>query len=323
MDRPRSHRSTNIAAKSVPDREPDTLRIGTRGSALALAQAGVAAEPLGRVELVEITTSGDQGESGDKSRFVDGVEGALRRGEVDLAIHSAKDLPGSDSPELEIVAAVKRETPQDAVATATGAASLADLPEGARIGTSSLRRRAQLLACRADLNPVPMRGNVDTRLAKLGAGEVDALVLASAGLRRLGLEDEIAFSLDPHGFTPSPGQGTVVIQARKGDPAGARAAIANDQTALAELICERTAARRLGATCDSAVGVLAEREGESLRARAWCGLPDGSDWISDSVEGDLSDPSSLGERVAERLIAAGAEEILERSATMVEQGESA
>ena len=309
----------NTAAKSVPEQSSTALRIGTRASALAIAQAAATAEPLGEFELVEISTSGDRGEAGDKSRFVDGVEGALADGTVDLAIHSAKDLPGTDSDGLEIAATSPREDPSDAVVVRNSASSLDDLPEGSKIGTSSLRRRAQLLASRPDLVPVEIRGNVDTRLAKLDAGEVDALILACAGLKRLGRGDEISFNLDPHAFTPSPGQGTVAIQARTSDPAGDRAAEISDQTSYLELLCERTAARTLGATCDSSFGVLATRTDEGLTARAWCGLPDGSDWIADSVDGETSEPVALGERVAERLLAAGAGEILERSAVMASE----
>ncbi len=301
----------------MPELDRKPLRIGTRASALALAQAAAASAPLGEFELVEITTSGDRGEAGDKSRFVDGLEAALREEEIDLAVHSAKDLPGEDPAGLEIIATGPREDPTDAIVTRADAKTLDELPEGSRVGTSSLRRRAQLLARRPDLVPVEVRGNVDTRLDKLAAGEVDALILASAGLKRLGRGDEISFSLDPHTFTPSPGQGTVAFQSREGDPAGERAATVDDRTSHLELRCERTAARRLGASCDSSVGILATCEGDLIEARAWCGLPDGSDWISDSVEGDSSDPVALGERVAERLLSAGAGEILERSAAMV------
>ncbi len=312
----------NTVARSVPELDRKPLRIGTRASALALAQATAASAPLGEFELVEITTSGDRGEAGDKSRFVDGLEAALREDSIDLAVHSAKDLPGEDPIGLEIVATGPREDPTDAIVTRADAKTLDELPEGSRVGTSSLRRRAQLLARRPDLVPVEVRGNVDTRLDKLAAGEVDALILASAGLKRLGRGDEIAFALDPHTFTPSPGQGTVAFQSRAGDPAGERAGAVDDRISHLELSCERTAARRLGATCDSSVGILATCEGGLIEARAWCGLPDGSDWISDSVEGDSGDPVALGERVAERLLSAGAGEILERSAAMVAGEES-
>ena len=300
----------------MSDRESPQLRVGTRGSKLALAQANAAAQRLGEFELIEISTSGDQGEEGDKSRFVDGLEGALRDGVIDLAIHSAKDLPEEMPPGLEIAATTEREDPTDAVVSGAEAGSIEDLPEGARVGTSSLRRTAQLLARRPDLVPMEIRGNVDTRLEKLRAGEVDALVLASAGMKRLGREGEISFSLDPHGFTPSPGQGTVAFQARSGDPAAERAAAIGDRNSEIELLCERSAASRLGASCDSCLGVLAQLEGKILKARAWCGVPDGSDWIADAIDGEATDPTGLGERVAERLLAAGARELLDRSAAM-------
>lgn len=307
----------------MSDRESPPLRVGTRGSKLALAQARAAAQPLGEFELIEISTSGDEGKGADKSRFVDGLEGALRDGTIDLAIHSAKDLPGEMSPGLEIAATTLREDPTDAVISAAEAESIEDLPEGARVGTSSLRRTAQLLARRPDLVPVEIRGNVDTRLDKLRAGEIDALILASAGMRRLGRGEEISFSLDPHSFTPSPGQGTVAFQARSADPAAERAAAVGDPDSEAELLCERAAARRLEADCDSCFGVLAQLDGEVLKARAWCGVPDGSDWIADAIDGDATDPSGLGERVAERLLAAGARELLDRSAAMQRGRESA
>lgn len=317
----RSPRLTNDAARSVSDQPSPALRVGTRASNLALAQAAAAAEPLGEFELVEISTSGDEGATGDKSRFVDGLEGALREGAIDLAIHSAKDLPGEDAPGLEIVATTSREDPTDAVISSLDCESIDDLPEGTRIGTSSLRRRAQLLARRPDLVPVATRGNVDTRLEKLKAGKVEALVLATAGLRRLGREGEISFTLDPHSFTPSPGQGTVALQARTGDPVGRKAAEIGDRHSQIELACERSAAKRLGASCESCFGVLARLDGELLKARAWCGVPDGSDWIADSIDGEPGDPAGLGERVAERLLAAGAADILERSSEMSRNGD--
>jgi hydroxymethylbilane synthase len=160
------------------------LKLGTRGSALALAQAGLIADALGSAEVV--TVKSDDGEPGDKSRFVRGVERALAAGEVDLGVHSAKDLPGELPEGLGLVGVPAREDPRDAFIGP--AASLDDLPEGARVGTSSLRRRSQLLALRPDLQVLELRGNVDTRLAKLASGEYDGIVLAAAGLRRLGRE---------------------------------------------------------------------------------------------------------------------------------------
>ena len=160
------------------------IRLGTRGSALALAQAGIVAEALGGAELVAIATGGDRGAGAqDKSRWVDAIEEALLAGEVDLAVHSAKDVPGELGEGLALIAAPRRGEARDALC---GARALGDLPPGARVGTSSLRRRAALLAARPDLDVVALRGNVDTRLRKLAAGEADAVVLAKAGLDRLG-----------------------------------------------------------------------------------------------------------------------------------------
>ena len=171
------------------------LRLGTRGSALALAQAGTVSRALSGAEIVTIKTA--DGDVGDKARFVRGVEEALLAGEVDVAVHSAKDVPGELPDGVELIAVPGREDPADAYVGP--AASIDEVPEGARIGTSSLRRRSQLLALRPDLEIVELRGNVDTRLAKLAAGECDGMVLAVAGLRRLGRGDEIAFAFSAGG----------------------------------------------------------------------------------------------------------------------------
>src|SRR5512144_1769512 len=212
------------------------LRLGTRGSALALAQAERVAKALGDAEIVTIRTSGDEGSrrdsaaggdaaGGDKARFVREIERALIEGEVDLGVHSAKDLP-TDLPDgLELAGVMTREDPRDAyVGNVT---SLGDVPEGSRIGTASLRRRAQILALRPDVEVVEVRGNVDTRLAKLEAGDYDGLVLAAAGLRRLSRAEEIAFPLELGDFVPAPGQGALAIEARHFDdrPAAAAASI--------------------------------------------------------------------------------------------------
>src|SRR3954453_17981812 len=195
------------------------IRIATRGSALALTQAGQVAEMLGGAELVEASSDG---EPGDKSRFVRGVERALLAGEAEVGVHSAKDLPGEMAAELEIAAVPPREDPADAWIGA--GSSLADAPEGARVGTASLRRRAQLLAARPDLRVEELHGNVDTRLRKLAEGELDAIVLAAAGLRRLGREEEIAFLLDPGQMTPAAGQGTLALEVNGADAEAREAA---------------------------------------------------------------------------------------------------
>ena len=177
---------------------------------------------LGGAELVEASSDG---EPGDKSRFVRGVERALLAGEAEIGVHSAKDLPGEMPTELEIAAVPPREDPADVWIGA--GASLDDVPEGARVGTASLRRRAQLLAARPDLRVEELHGNVDTRLRKLAEGELDAIVLAAAGLRRLGREDEIGFAIPVETMVPAPGQGALALQVRAGDEQ-TTAAVAGD-----------------------------------------------------------------------------------------------
>jgi hydroxymethylbilane synthase len=285
-----------------------TLRIGTRGSALALAQAGWVSERLpAEAELVPITTSGDRSASGDKARFVKEIEEALLAGDVDLAVHSAKDVPAELPDGLSIVGVPERADARDALC---GGASLDDLGKGAVVGTSSLRRRAQLLALRPDLEVRELRGNVDTRLRKLSDGEYDALVLAVAGLERLRRPGE-GNPLDE--LVPDAGQGCLALEARSDDAAAAEAAASvTDAAALTCLTAERSLVAELDASCHTPVGAHAELLGEgALRLTAFVGMPDGSHWIRDVVEGDAGDPAGLGEGVAERLQAAGAEELLE------------
>jgi hydroxymethylbilane synthase len=292
------------------------IRISTRNSALAIAQAGQVAEQLGGAELVEVSSDG---EVGDKERFVRGVEGALLAGEAEIGVHSAKDVP-AEMPEGLVIAAVPvREDPAD-VWIGVGE-SLDDLPEGARVGTASLRRRAQLLAARPDLEVSELHGNVDTRLRKLAEGELDAIVLAAAGLRRLGREDEAAFAISAEAMTPAAGQGALVLQAREDDESAiAAAAEIGDETALRELTAERAVVALLDATCATPIGVHAtvrdaaeEADGGSLIVEAFVGLPDGSEWIRDRVEGDAAEPAATGALLAERLLGAGARDILDRA----------
>jgi hydroxymethylbilane synthase len=188
------------------------LRIATRGSQLALTQAGMVGELLGGAELVEVSSDG---EPGDKSRFVRAVEGALLGGRAEIGVHSAKDLPGEEVEGLEIAAVPPREDPADAWIGV--GSSLDDVPEGARVGTVSLRRRAQLLALRPDLEVLDLNGNVDTRLRKLAEGDYDAIILAAAGLRRLGREGEISFRIPEDRMVPAAGQGALAVQVRSGD----------------------------------------------------------------------------------------------------------
>jgi len=209
------------------------------------------------------------------------------------------------------VAAPARAAPEDVLC---GVASLDALAPGARVGTSSVRRMAQLRAAREDLEVVAMHGNIDTRLRKLAdpAERLDAIVLARAGLQRLENEDAVGAVLDPERFVPAPGQGTLAVEGRARD-ASAREAVAaiTDAQAFACLLAERALARELEASCHTPLGALASPAGESgLRLRAWVGLPDGSAWVSDELLGALADPEGLGREVAERMRSAGAGELL-------------
>ena len=287
------------------------MRLASRGSALALAQAEHVAAAVGGAEIVTVRTA--DGEPGDKSRFVRGVEQALLDGDADLGVHSAKDLPGELPEGLELVGVPGREEPADAFVGP--AASLDEIPDGARLGTSSLRRRSQLLALLEDIEVVALRGNVDTRLRKLADGECDGAVLAVAGLARLGRADEIAFRFDLGDLTPAPGQGCLALEARADDPETAAAAgRVSDRAALVELTAERAAVVALGASCETPVGVCARFEGSELVVQGFAGLPDGSEWVRDRVAGDPDQPAALGEALAERMTAAGAAEILARAA---------
>jgi hydroxymethylbilane synthase len=278
------------------------MRIGTRGSALALAQAQWVAQRLGDgASLVTITTSGDRGASiGDKSRWVSELERALLEDEIDVAVHSAKDVPAQLPEGLELVAIPSRADPRDVIC---GAPGLAELPAGARVGTSSLRRAAQLRSVRADLEVVEVRGNVDTRLRKLAAGEVGALVLARAGLERLGRLDDAGGVLDE--LVPAAGQGALALEARCGTDVPASL---HDHASTVCVQAERELVRRLGANCNTPVGAFAslDEDGE-VELTAWVGRPDGSAWLRDRMRGA---PDGLGTRVAERLLSAGAAELL-------------
>jgi hydroxymethylbilane synthase len=290
------------------------LRLGSRGSTLALVQAEAVAAALGGAEVIAVETADD--EVGDKARFVRGVERAILDREVELGVHSAKDLPGELPEGLALVGVPGREDPADAFVGQGG--SLEELSEGARIGTSSLRRTSQLRALRPDLEILELRGNVDTRLAKLAAGDYDGIVLAAAGLARLGRLDEISFRFELEQMTPAPGQGCLALEARSDDEdSRVIAARIVDASALIELTAERAAARRLGGSCDTPIGVCARAGGEQLIVIGYAGSADGSEWVRDRVAGDPEQPAALGEALAERMLSAGAREILERAAGIV------
>lgn len=293
------------------------MRIGTRGSALAVAQAEHVAALLGGaeagVEVRTLTTSGDRGILlGDKSRWVKELEAALLAGEIDIAVHSAKDVPGELPPGLALVAAPERADPRDALC---GAGALGELATGARVGTSSLRRAAGLRALRPDLDVVALRGNVDTRLAKLANGHEEhglaAIVLARAGLERLHRAEAIGCTLDE--LVPAPGQGTLVLEARTEDRRVRElAATVDDPHVGACLAAERALARALGASCRTPLGAHAALAADgAMTLRAFLGLPDGSAWLRDELTDPLGvAPERLGEEVATRMRAAGADELL-------------
>jgi hydroxymethylbilane synthase len=291
------------------------LRIGTRGSALALVQARWVAQRLRALgadsEIVEITTVGDRGLGiGDKSRWISALELALLDGSVDVAVHSAKDVPGELADGTVLAAVPEREDVADVLVGRLGP----------RLGTASLRRAAQLRAVDPSLDLVELRGNVPTRLAKLEAGVVDGLVLARAGLKRLGLDVRVTRSLD---LVPAPGQGALALQTRR-DRAAAVAGL-SDPLAFACVTAERELAAALGASCETPMGALARRADggdgtaadgavNALALTGWVGLPDGSEWIRDTVVGP---PDAVAGELAARMIAVGARELLARAAAEV------
>ncbi|MEV4421701.1 hydroxymethylbilane synthase [Patulibacter sp. NPDC049589] len=302
------------------------IRLGSRRSPLALVQARTVAAALRaaghEVQIVEVVTTGDRDRAApDKAKWVTELERGLVAGDVDLAVHSAKDVPG-DLPEgLELVAASVREDFRDVL---IGAPSLDALPDGARVGTASLRRAAQLLAARPDLTIVAARGNVDTRLARLEPGHadrLDAIVLAAAGLARLGRTPADVVALEGPAFVAAPGQGTLTIEGRTGDAASAAAAaVIHDDGNWACLRAERAVARALGADCTSAVGAHCRSVDGGYALTGFVGAPDGSGWALDEREGD--DPEALGALVAERLLRAGGAELLAAARAAVDPAAS-
>lgn len=300
------------------------LRIATRKSLLALWQAEHVATLLRRahpglqVELVPVVTQGDRildrslAAIGGKGLFIKELEVALQEQRADLAVHSMKDVPGDVPAELAIAAVLERADARDALITAT-ATRLDDLPRGARVGTSSLRRQAQLLAARPDLTIAPLRGNVDTRLRRLDARELDAIVLACAGLTRLGWESRITARLDPKIFLPAVGQGVIGIECR-GDDARVLefvSALNHPATRIA-MDAERAFAHTLGGSCQSPIAAHATLDGKTLGLEGLVAEPDGSRLLRDSASGSAVEPAALGRQLAERILAAGAGPLLER-----------
>jgi hydroxymethylbilane synthase len=298
-----------------------TITIGTRKSKLALAQTHMVRDALLHahpglvVQLEEITTKGDVildrplSAIGDKGLFVVEIEEAMRAGRVDIAVHSAKDLPSVLPPDMTLAATPHRADPRDALVS-RGGRTLAELHQGALVGTSSLRRACQLRALRPDLQIADLRGNVDTRLRKLHAGEYDAIVLAAAGLERLGLAAEVAEYLDPDLMIPAVGQGVMGIEARAGDDAVlALLAPLDDRAARLAITAERAFLARIGGGCQVPVGAFARVEGEMLHLAGMIGARDGRQ-VRDERDGPAADPATLGTSLADTLLAEGGDRLV-------------
>jgi hydroxymethylbilane synthase len=293
------------------------LRIGSRGSKLALWQAEWVAARLGelgvscRIEIIRTTgdriTDAALAKIGGKGLFTREIEKALLEGRVDLAVHSMKDLPTAMPGGLVVAAVPPREDARDAVV----GCRLEELPAGARVGTSSLRRTAQLRLLRPDLVIEPVRGNVDTRLRKLEEGRYEAIVLAAAGLRRLGWETRIAEVLSPEVMLPAVGQGALAIETRADGEACELCRLLDDPASRQAVSAERALLAALGGGCQVPIAAHAVVTGETLRLRALVVSPDGALAVREEIDGPAADAVRLGEELGRRLLAAGAEAILE------------
>ncbi len=313
-----------------------TLRIGTRRSALARVQADWVRDKLQarfadiNVALVPMQTSGDKlldaplAKFGGKGLFVKELEEGLLDRRIDLAVHSLKDVPAELPPGLHLGAICEREDPRD-VLVAPAHRELGRLPEGARVGTGSLRRRAQLMARRPDLEIVPLRGNVATRLEKIERQGLDGVILALAGLRRLGLEGRATEVIDPAILVPAIGQGALGIECRTDDPeTNARIAVLTHDESRIRAESERAFLARLGGGCQVPIGAYATLEGERLTLRAFLGTPDGKRVLTGERTAAATEAEGLGRGLAEEFIGRGAEAILaEIEAAFGSEGEGA
>ncbi|GAA4079964.1 hydroxymethylbilane synthase [Actinomadura miaoliensis] len=294
------------------------LRLGTRRSLMAMSQSGLVADALSQrtghaVELVGVTTEGDVSRAllaqiGGTGVFVNALRDRLLSGEVDFAVHSLKDLPTTPPEGIALAATPRRDDPRDALC---GPAKLADLPRGARIGTGSPRRVAQLRALRPDLEIVPIRGNADTRLRKVGSGELDAVVLAYAGLRRIGRLDEVAEVFEPDQMLPAPGQGALALECRA-DRADLRELLAavDDPATRTAVTAERTVLAVLEAGCSAPVGAYAAEVEQKLHLTASVVAHDGSRQIRLSASGSPERAEELGRELAARLLDRGADQVM-------------
>lgn len=301
-----------------------TIRIATRESALALWQANYVKQQLEfhhpdlTVELLPLTSRGDQlldiplSKVGGKGLFVKELEKAMLEGRADIAVHSMKDVPMEFPEGLHLPVICEREDPRDAFVS-NHYRSLEELPQGAVVGTSSLRRQCQVLALRPDLEVKFLRGNVNTRLAKLDAGDYDAIILAAAGLLRLEMRERIAAFIEPEVLLPAGGQGAVGIESRRDPALEALLAPLHHTDTSHHLVAERAMVRRLNGSCQVPIGCYAIFEGEDknqLYMRGLVGSPDGTTMLNSEIRGHVSEAETLGTRLAEQLLDAGADKIL-------------
>jgi hydroxymethylbilane synthase len=305
------------------------LSIGTRASALAMAQAELVAERLRaehkglEVELVKVSTQGDKDldrpldQFAGKGVFTKELDDALLAGEIDCAVHSLKDVPTELPDGVALVAYGHRATPFDVLCTRDGEI-LDELPDGAKVGTSSLRRKAQLLLYRPDLDVVEMRGNVNTRLARLEAGAVEAIVLAAAGLERLGLQDRVSEIFTQEVMLPAVGQGILAIAAREGDArVAALAASFDDAHARAAGTCERGFLAALGGGCQAPAGALAEAIGKEIVISGIIVSPDGIDVYKGDHQGRVSNAAAVGKRLAIDLLDQGGDKVVRKARALL------
>lgn len=310
------------AARGIKRMQKPLLKIGTRSSALALAQARQVRDsllsahnlPAAAVEIVPMSTQGDRAQNialsalGGKGLFTQEIEAALLAKEIDLAVHSAKDMPAELPAGLTLSTFLKREDPRDAF-IGRKVKTLAELPRGAKIGTSSIRRQALLRRLRPDIEIILFRGNVQTRLEKLRAGSVDGTFLAYAGLKRLNLAEAATEILPAHLFIPAPGQGIITVESRIGDAATeALLTPLNDRDTAIAAICERSFMAALDGSCRTPLGAYAELRGETLNLRAIILSPDGKTSHESETKGRVSEAAALGRQAAAELRArAGAD----------------
>ncbi len=302
------------------------LRIATRESALALWQTQHVIDGVKRhypdlpIQVVPMSTQGDQfldqalQKIGGKGLFLKELEEALLSNKADIAVHSLKDVTAEITPGLTLAAFLPREDARDAVVSAKGY-TLHTLPAGARVGTSSLRRQSQITAVRPDINTVLLRGNVPTRINKLLKDEYDAIILAIAGLKRLKLTQHVTEILPFNVCLPAVGQGVIVVQTRTSDVQTQQLLRhLDDPITRAVVLAERAMNARLGGSCYAPIGGLAQAEDNTLYLQGFVGSPDGTRALRDALEGSIHDPQALGEALAEKLLQAGANEIIQACA---------